>query len=136
MTRVSPPELAREFPGPQASSRVTRAPFRRRWRAVQPPKAPAPMTATWGRDPGTATYASMPRMAAVTFPFRPWVRSTCRRALLWGVAVVVAIGGIMLALGSGDREAWGRAFGVLLGYSLLFWVSLVKIWWTAGRPAV
>src|SRR5262245_58478369 len=48
MMRVSPPELARELPGPQASSRVTRAPRRRRYRAVQPPKAPAPTTATWG----------------------------------------------------------------------------------------
>ena len=78
----------------------------------------------------------MPPMPAVSFPFRPWVRSTSRRALLWGVAVVLVIGGIILFLGSGEREAWGRAFGVLLGYSLLFWVSLVKIWWTAGRPAV
>ncbi|HEV8582679.1 MAG TPA: hypothetical protein VGX68_26730 [Thermoanaerobaculia bacterium] len=75
-------------------------------------------------------------MPAATFPFRPWVRSTSRRALLWGIAVVVAIGGIVLALGSGERAAWGRAFGVLLAYSLLFWVSLIKIWWTAGRPAV
>jgi len=75
-------------------------------------------------------------MAAASFPFRPWVRSTSRRALLWGVAVVAVIGGIILALGSGEREAWGRAFGVLLAYSLLFWVSLIKIWWTAGRPAV
>jgi hypothetical protein len=73
---------------------------------------------------------------ATSFPFRPWVRSTSRRALLWGVAVVVVIGVVILALGSGETEAWGRAFGVLLAYSLLFWVSLVKIWWTAGGPAV
>ena len=78
----------------------------------------------------------MPRMSPVSFPFRPWVRSTSRRALLWGVAVVVVIGGTVFALSSGEREAWGRAFGVLLGYSLLFWVSLIKIWWTAGRPVV
>src|SRR3954469_8622642 len=51
MTLVSPPELERELPGPQESIRVTRAPRRRRWRAVQPPKAPAPMTATWGFTP-------------------------------------------------------------------------------------
>jgi hypothetical protein len=75
-------------------------------------------------------------MPAVSFPFRPWVRSTSRRALLWGIAVVLAIGGAVLLLGAGEREAWGRAFGVLLAYSLLFWASLVKIWWTAGRPAV
>src|SRR5256885_8897559 len=56
MTRVSPPELARELPGPQASTRVTFAPFRNRWRAVQPPNAPAPTTTTLGpraeREPG------------------------------------------------------------------------------------
>src|ERR1700733_332255 len=50
MIRVSPPEDAREFPGPQASSSVTRAPRSRRCSAVQPPKAPAPMTAMWGFD--------------------------------------------------------------------------------------
>src|SRR5881397_3163387 len=46
MTRVSPPELARELPGPQASTSVTRAPRRSRWSAVQPPNAPAPTTTT------------------------------------------------------------------------------------------
>ena len=70
------------------------------------------------------------------FPFRPWVRSTCRRALLWGIAVVVVIGGLVFWLEGGERDTWARAFGVLLAYSLLFWVSLMKIWWTAGRPAV
>ena len=75
-------------------------------------------------------------MPAVSFPFRPWVRSTSRRALLWGIAVVLAIGGAVLLLSGSERAAWGRAFGVLLAYSLLFWASLVKIWWTAGRPAV
>lgn len=72
----------------------------------------------------------------VAFPFRPWVRSTSRRALVWGVAVVVVMGGLVLAFKGGERESWARAFGVLLAYSLLFWVSLIKIWWTAGRPAV
>jgi hypothetical protein len=71
-----------------------------------------------------------------TFPFRPWVRRTSRRALVWGVAVVVVMGGLVLAFKGGERESWARAFGVLLAYSLLFWVSLSKIWWTAGRPAV
>ena len=72
----------------------------------------------------------------VSFPFRPWVRSTSRRALLWGVAVVVLIGAVVFFLRSGERESWGRAFGVLLAYSLLFWVTLIKIWWTAGKPAI
>jgi hypothetical protein len=71
-----------------------------------------------------------------SFPFRPWVRSTSRRALVWGVAVVIVIGGLVLTFRGGERESWARAFGVLLAYSLLFWVSLIKIWWTAGRPAV
>ncbi|HSK81633.1 MAG TPA: hypothetical protein VLQ45_34580 [Thermoanaerobaculia bacterium] len=75
-------------------------------------------------------------MSATTFPFRPWVRSTSRRALVWGIAVVVVIGAASLFLKSGDRDDWARAFGVLLAYSLLFWVSLIKIWWTAGQPAV
>src|ERR1700730_9414333 len=47
MTRVSPPELARELPGPQASRSVTRAPRRTSSSAENPPKAPAPTTATW-----------------------------------------------------------------------------------------
>src|SRR2546429_6943108 len=46
MMRVSPPELAREFPGPQASTRTTFAPLRKSSSAVHPPKAPAPTTIT------------------------------------------------------------------------------------------
>ena len=48
MTRDSPPELAREWPGPHVSHSVTRAPRRSRLSAVQPPNAPAPTTTTWG----------------------------------------------------------------------------------------
>jgi hypothetical protein len=73
---------------------------------------------------------------AVSFPFRPWVRGTSKRAMIWGVGAVLAIGVVVWVLRAGEREAWGRAFGVLLAYSLLFWVSLFKIWWTAGLPAV
>jgi hypothetical protein len=62
-----------------------------------------------------------------TFPFRPWVRSTSRRALLWGVAVVLVMGALVLTFKGGERESWARAFGVLLAYSLLFWVTLSKI---------
>src|SRR3954462_4611364 len=50
MTRVSPPELERELPGPQASTSVTFAPACRRCSAVQPPKAPAPMTVMRGLE--------------------------------------------------------------------------------------
>ena len=75
-------------------------------------------------------------MSAVAFPFRPWVRSTSRRAMIWGVGAVAVLGGVAWWLERGETQAWGRAFGVLLAYSLLFWASLLKIWWTAGRPAV
>src|ERR1700730_17589629 len=52
VVRVSPPELAREFPGPHESSNVTFAPLCASWSADQPPNAPAPTTITEsGRDP-------------------------------------------------------------------------------------
>ena len=75
-------------------------------------------------------------MGEVSFPFRPWVRSTSRRAMIWGIGVVTAIGIAVFIWRSGEREAWGRAFGVLLAYSFLFWATLFKIWWTGGRSAV
>ena len=75
-------------------------------------------------------------MTAESFPFRPWVRSTSRRALLWGVVVVAGVGAVVWWLQGGERETWARAFGVLLAYSLLFWATLIKIWWTGGKPAV
>jgi hypothetical protein len=75
-------------------------------------------------------------MPPATFPFRPWVRSTTRRAMLWGVGIVVLLGGVAWVVQADERAAWGRGFGVLLAYSLLFWASLAKIWWTAGKPAV
>ena len=58
MMRVSPPELARELPGPQASRSVTFTPRRNSCSAVQPPNAPAPITAAlnfaWGPAPISA----------------------------------------------------------------------------------
>ncbi len=75
-------------------------------------------------------------MAAESFPFRPWVRSTTRRAMLWGVGVVALLGVVIWLVQTDERAAWGRGFGVLFAYSLLFWASLAKIWWTAGKPAV
>jgi hypothetical protein len=56
--------------------------------------------------------------------------------MIWGVGAVAALGAVAWWLERGETQAWGRAFGVLLAYSFLFWVSLLKIWWTAGRPAV
>ncbi|HEX5759934.1 MAG TPA: hypothetical protein VF121_12150 [Thermoanaerobaculia bacterium] len=75
-------------------------------------------------------------MAVETFPFRPWVRRTSLRAMVWGVGAVLALGAAVWWLSEGERDAWGRAFGVLLAYSLLFLATLLKIWWTAGGPAV
>jgi len=46
--RVSPLEVPRGFPAPQASTSTTRAPRRARCQAVHPPKAPAPITAISG----------------------------------------------------------------------------------------
>src|SRR6266404_4391628 len=43
---MSPPELDFEFPGPYWSIMITDKPISLRWRAVQPPKTPAPRTAT------------------------------------------------------------------------------------------
>src|SRR5258707_781209 len=63
MTRGSPPELERAFPGPQEPTSVTSAPRPRRCRAVQPPKAPAPTTATRGRV-APAKSGCTPRRAA------------------------------------------------------------------------
>lgn len=78
-------------------------------------------------DPGSA--------AEREFPFRPWVSAACRRALYWGMGVVVVLGGVSWALRSPDSEPLGRAFGVLALYGLLFLASLLKILWTARGPA-
>ena len=75
-------------------------------------------------------------MARETFPFRPWVRRTSLRAMIWGVGAVLALGAVVWFFSEGEREAWGRAFGVLAAYGLLFLLTLAKIWWTAGKPAV
>src|SRR5262245_3313476 len=80
MTRVSPPDEAREFPGPQASRRDTRAPRLARCRAAQPPNAPAPTTATLGapdaaaRDRRAAEDGAAPTAIRAAAPF-----STARR---------------------------------------------------------
>src|SRR6202158_2452444 len=64
ITRVSPPELERELPGPQASTSVTRAPRRHSQSASQPPKAPAPTTATCGAPAAGAGGPGGSRLAA------------------------------------------------------------------------
>ncbi len=71
-----------------------------------------------------------------SFAFRPWVRSTCRSAIIWGVGVLAILASVAWYFRSPDEGAFGWAFMVLAGYSLLFLLSLLKIWWTAGSPAV
>ncbi len=70
------------------------------------------------------------------FPFRPWVRSTCRKALLWGIGVLALLAAISWLLRQPGSVPAARAFGVLLLYTSLFWATLAKVWWTAGSAAV
>jgi len=72
----------------------------------------------------------------VAFAFRPWVRRSCRKAMVWGVGVVALLGGVAWFFKTPGSAPLGRAFGVLLFYGVLFWLTLFKIWWTAGKPAV
>src|SRR6266850_3352730 len=94
MTRVSPPDEAREFPGPQASRSTTRAPRRTRWRAVQPPNAPAPTTATRGFADAAAAEGDRRREAcratSAAPPFRSdrRVRPRIRSGLLESLDVI------------------------------------------------
>lgn len=73
--------------------------------------------------------------APTAFPFKAWVRRTCRRALVWGLAVMGTLALVVWWMRGPQGWNWDRGFGALLGYSALFWISLAKIWWTAGRPA-
>ncbi len=70
------------------------------------------------------------------FGFRPWVRSTCRKAMTWGIGAVIVLGAITWWLGAPGSAPLGRAFGVLAFYAALFWLTLLKVWWTAGKAAV
>jgi hypothetical protein len=70
------------------------------------------------------------------FEFRPWVRSTCVKAMVWGMGVLALLAGVAWFLRDPDSGVFGKAFSVLLGYTLLFWASLLKIWWSAGKSAI
>jgi hypothetical protein len=70
------------------------------------------------------------------YAFRPWVRSTCVKAMLWGLGAVALFGVVAWSMREPGSAPVSRAFGVLAFYSVLFLASLAKIWWTAGRPAV
>ena len=70
------------------------------------------------------------------YGFRPWVRNTCRKAMVWGVGLVTLLGVVTWWLKTPGSAPLGRAFGVLALYAALFWLTLLKVWWTAGGPAV
>jgi len=70
------------------------------------------------------------------FPFRQWVRNTCRRAIVWGIGAIALIGGLTWFLRAPGNEPVTRAFGALFLYGALFLASLAKIWWTARGAAV
>ena len=70
------------------------------------------------------------------FPFRPWVRSTCRTAMIWGGGILAVVGTVAWLFRSPDEGAFGWAFMVLSAYALLFLLTLLKIWWTAAGAAV
>src|SRR5687768_15968036 len=74
--------------------------------------------------------------AAVACPFRQRVRSPCRNAMRWGMGVSMLAGAVAWWLRDPSEGFFGKAFTVLLGYTVLFWASLLKIWWTAGKPAI
>lgn len=76
------------------------------------------------------------RGAQIEYAFRPWVRRVCSRAMLWGMVVLVALIAVVWTLRDPNDGFAGKAFTVLLTYAALFWATLFKIWWTAGRPAV
>jgi len=75
-------------------------------------------------------------MQASEFSFRPWVRSTCIKAMVWGIGGVALFGVVAWWMREPGSAPMSRAFGVLVFYGALFLASLGKIWWTAGRPAV
>jgi len=57
--------------------------------------------------------------------------------MFWGVGVLVILGGVTWLFRQPESRPVGRAFGVLFLYAALFFLTLLKIWWTASRsPAV
>ncbi len=81
--------------------------------------------------------AEPPTASAAEFAFRPWVARTCRRAMVWGIGLVAAFGLVAWWLRTPGAAPLSRAFGSLVFYGSLFWLTLLKIWWTATRvPAV
>ena len=72
----------------------------------------------------------------ITFPFRPWIRRSCAKAMIWGIGVVGALGLVAWVFRDPGSAPISRAFGVLAAYGMLFWLTLLKVWWTGGDAAV
>ncbi len=70
-----------------------------------------------------------------SFPFRPWVGRTVRRALVGGIGGVAVVGLLLGLLRAPEERLLRRAFEVLAAYGLLFLATLLKLWWTAREPA-
>src|SRR6202166_4956525 len=91
MTRVSPPELERELPGPHASTNVTRAPRRQSQSASQPPKAPAPMTATCGAPAAGIGRATGGPAGLRLSPSGPCIAALCKAGNDVGAGALVLL---------------------------------------------
>ena len=56
--------------------------------------------------------------------------------MLWGIGVIGILGFVAWLYRDPGSAPLSRAFGVLTGYGLLFWLTLLKVWWTGGGAAV
>ena len=57
--------------------------------------------------------------------------------MIWGIGVVVLLGLVAWVFRTPGAAPLSRAFGSLVFYGSLFWLTLLKIWWTATNvPAV
>ncbi len=62
---------------------------------------------------------------------------SCLKAMFWGIGFVAIFGLVAWWLRSPGAAPLSRAFGSLVFYGSLFWLTLLKIWWTGSRtPAV
>lgn len=56
--------------------------------------------------------------------------------MIWGIGLLTLLGLATWWLREPGAAPMGRAFGVLVFYGVVFWLTLFKIWWTAGKSAV
>lgn len=53
----------------------------------------------------------------------------------WGLGVLALLAAVTWWLRGPESAPLHRAFGVLIFYGGVFWLSLFKVWWTAGAAA-